>query len=260
MRRRLLAVALGMGLLVLLLAACGGEGASVGSEEAGGETIPGGPGGAGQEAPPTVPAGVGSGPGYYETPVPVSEGEWTPPVFAEEGAFERGWAAEEEEAARPEFHGTVNDFAFLPDGDPALRSIIHCDITTSKEAASDTPLPYEITYLPPGTAEEGPPYVLLCPDGLIGRAARFFTVQGATLAVSYFSGEPVIDSFSSADRVEGAIIQGRPGVVVRPLTPEGYGSGLVGFRLEEGFITVRGRHLPLDELMKVAEGIECAGC
>ncbi len=136
-----------------------------------------------------------------------------------------------------------------------------------------------MSYLPPDTFEIEVPYVAKCRVGereIILSAVRDFrnghpvdpvqrrkmeVMFSAAIIVGYSDMEPVILSTASADRYNAATINGHPAVIVRPVTPEGWGEGRVVFRRDDGgVVDIFGNNIPLEELLKIAEGVRCASC
>lgn len=201
---------------------------------------------------------TGGGPNLRETPRPVTSGTWPAPAPE---AQRRGDAAEAAERQRPKFYGIINGFRFYKtlDENVALPRR-HCPVGTTKQADPAAPFPYAISYLPPGTSENYDPYMLVCPDGVIFRAGKFYSGGDALFGVNYYGGEAAIEGHYSRERIETATIQGQPGIIVNAVTPEGYGNSLVAFQTAQGFIEVSGLHIPVEELAKIAGGVTCGSC
>jgi hypothetical protein len=192
----------------------------------------------------------------YEVPVRVTEGEYRPPVANEE-AFARGLAAAQAAEGKPAFTGVVNGFQVYPTSEVA-RYRRYCGGGVLQEFPLVDTLTF--TYLPPGTFARTPQYAGKCADGSVPFVAQNFVGGAFTLSVVYQPGEPVVDTDASADRVSAGTAGGRPGIVIRPVTPEGFGISTVAFATTKGFIVVRAQNLPLSETQKIAEGVQCASC
>jgi hypothetical protein len=115
-------------------------------------------------------------------------------------------------------------------------------------------------YLPPGTAAVTPQQEVVCEDGSVAGAGQHFLTDGPTFDIWYESGERGFPQDAPAERVSAGKVQGRPAVVIRPLTEEGFGRTWVVFTTKNGMIVLDARDMPLDEALKIAEGIRCESC
>jgi len=223
--------------------------------------------GGGEDVPRT-----GGGPYSFFEPRRVSPGIWFPPASDPE-AQARGEAAAAADVRKPRFIGTLNGFPFI---DPSEQAEIPDPCAGRKLTFIEDDLdaiPFELTYLPPDTFEYQPPYVTTCQDGqreIILNAVREFengrliegeANLGAPFTVTYSDMEPVVLSIAPASRVGATTVNGHPGVIIRPVTPEGYAEGMVVFKRDDGgTVEIRGTYMPMDELLKIAEGVRCEGC
>lgn len=115
-------------------------------------------------------------------------------------------------------------------------------------------------YLPPGTATYGPQQEAVCKDGSVGWTGQHFVAFNTTFDIWYESGERAFGQDGAVSRIEAATVQGQPGLVIRPLTEEGFGRTWVVFATSNGMIGADARDMPLDEALKIAEGIRCESC
>ncbi len=118
----------------------------------------------------------------------------------------------------------------------------------------------EFTYLPPGTSLRSPQYAGMCADGSTAWVNQEFESPAASFSIAYELGERAIGTDATAERISGATIGGRPGVIIKPLIEEGNGQSIVAFPLGEGFIVVGASQLPISETLKIAEGVRCVDC
>jgi hypothetical protein len=178
------------------------------------------------------------------------------------GFRERANAAMAVENAKPRFKGWVNGIYFYPSGvnagsfetdpfpcgKPEVREV--GDAATLKASRFWFAAP---RYVPAGTYENFYPFGLACPAGTF-LVERDFEVRpaGGMLLISrtsqpFFVGFPV-----SRDRLQATTLAGRPAVLVRPLTEEGFGGAAVIVRLRGSIVRVQSDTLPLNELVQVA--------
>ncbi len=208
-----------------------------------------------------APQGVarGGGPQPYPTPIPVMPGDWVPPATEPENV-DRIPEVYAGEAGKPLFAGVVNGFRFYTKDDEFQRLPCESTAVSARNVTADA-LPFDVTYFPPGTAEEIHPYLQTCPDGTLHFAVRGFAIGAAGFSVAYFGGELAIQNDSIAeDRVQAAEVHGKAGVIVRPITPEGHGESIAVWPAMDGFMRIYATDLPLEETLKIAEGVTCEGC
>ena len=217
-----------------------------------------------------VRAGTGGGQEAGEVggggPVPpvltrLTEGDWVPPATSPD-VFERGEAALRAEIKKPVFEGEFNGFLFGASARERLMPF-HCLSNDTRRLTGDEAKAVsslKLGYLPPNTWEE---IVVagVCPDGVANVVAYELRVaQYYRISVNYFRGNAAIGIDASKERIEATTVDARPGILVRPLTPEGYGLSAVAFKTDEGYVHVYGDDIPLEEVIKVAEGVTCADC
>ena len=197
----------------------------------------------------------GSMPPRYEPSVKLVPGEYRSPGGLPE-AETRAAAATEEDNAKPRFKGVVNGIRLYPFGDSDVKN--HCG--GSDFEGFDTREGLRFGYLPPGTFAHTPQYAPICPDGSVAGYGQEFAVYNASFNVWYSVGELAFVHGAPADRIEGQTVAGRPGVVIRPVSAAGVGQSWVAFPLADGIVVVDAVDMPLEEIMRIAEGIECANC
>jgi len=192
----------------------------------------------------------------------LTEGDWVPPATSPD-VFERSEAALQAEIKKPVFEGEFNGFLFGAYARERPRPF-HCLSNDTRRLTGDeakAASPLKLGYLPPNTWEEIV-VAYVCPDGVANVVAyELLVAQYYQISVNYFrSTEAVLVISTSSERVEATTVNGHPGVVVRPVTPEGYGRSAVAFKTDEGYVHVYGADIPLEEVIKVAEGVTCADC
>ena len=210
------------------------------------------------DAPVYTERGGASG---TETLKRVTEGDWIPPA-RDPDAIRRGEEALKAADQKPVFKGEFNGFFF---GFAERRNRpLHCDPSdtsslSDSEAEQSTPL--KLAYLPPNTWQLAA-VTRICPDGLVNSAAFAFRIDRMeTLNMAYFrSSRPLARIDVSIDRIEAGTINGRPAIIINPVTPEGYSDSEVVFTTSDGYVVVDAEDLPLEEVLKIAEGLTCEGC
>lgn len=136
-------------------------------------------------------------------------------------------------------------------------------ICKGQQSLSNDPLPFELTYLPENTFELHEPQVYKCPDGRIQGGTRDFTigVSAAVFGVSFarLDGEPVASGTGPVRPIE---ISGSKGVLVEPQTHEGkaISQTQIVFITNGGSVAVNASAMPLEEVLRIAKGIECFDC
>jgi hypothetical protein len=204
-------------------------------------------------------SGTGPGP-VYEEPLLLVPGQYISPAGSP-AAQERGLAAAESERHLPKFEGELNGFRIY-DYDPSVEDgsevKIWCAGGDIVAFAEDKRLTFD--YLPPGTHALNPQTASVCEDGSVQQVSQGFVTFNASFDVGYQAGERAFQADASAARVTTNTIAGRPAVIIRPLTEEGFGQTWIVTTTEHGFLGVHARDLPLNEVIRIAEGVKCAGC
>lgn len=210
-----------------------------------------------------VDDGVDSaGHGYptYPEPVQVVPGNYVSPAGLAD-AQEEGFAALDQENAKPRFDGVVNGFRLYSYEARAADSSIERDWCGGGEIIDFHDWNgFSFGYLPPGTAATSPQFASICEDGKIANAGQQFVTYNATFDIVYVPGERAFPHDASEDRVSPVTINDRPGVLISPITEKGFGRSWVAYSVDEGFILVDAQDLPLEEVLKISEGISCATC
>jgi hypothetical protein len=191
---------------------------------------------------------------YYPEGVLVAPGEYRPPS-AENAAQEKWEALLPAEEGKPVFEGDVNGLRLVDVTNPSIPAPGVC--AEASQAKVDW---LNVTHLPPGTKAYTPPVAVYCEDGSIGGAYQEFSYTYGSIGVAYWPGDPIVYNSVSADRVEAGTIQGRPAVFMKPLIEEGTGAAALAFLTDRGFILLQTTYLPLDQMIKIAEGITCGEC
>jgi hypothetical protein len=204
------------------------------------------------------PLGVGGGPPNDLGVTLLRGGEWFPPS-ASDAALQKAIAAEQADQGKPAFDGEVNGFR-LYDFDGASKDVEYPNIWCN---ASDykTVEAFRLDYVPPGTYANGSQQQATCVDGTPAFATQQFSSSLASWSVTYY---PVlakaIPSIVASERVSAGTVHGRPAVVIRPIISEGNGTSFVAFDFGKGWAVISATEMPLDETLKVAEGLECIAC
>lgn len=94
--------------------------------------------------------------------------------------------------------------------------------------------------------------------GILVSVEREWVIRGkdADFRISRRQGEHAIAIDASAERVSAATVGGKPAVLKKPLTAEGYGRSSVIVAEDFGLTVVSAFGLPLEETVKIAEGLE----
>jgi hypothetical protein len=198
------------------------------------------------------------------SPTPQATPTVTPPI----DELERRRLEEErlrlEEEAKPRFEGVVNGIRLYSTktenpqrewacADAKPEEVQHVDMS----AVAGTPMEIVPTYLPPGAEESFmtlPP--VIC-KGIVAYVEREWAVRDKSVHVfiARYEGERVIGVDASAERVSAATVAGKPAVLVKPVL-EGDDYSTVILAEDFGMTIVGVFGLPLDETIKVAEGLK----
>lgn len=214
----------------------------------------------GESAPPPIidgtpgpgAHGAGGGPEFIK-PERVTDGEWMPVELndlptADQGPITARHVGE-----------VINGIRILGIGESGQT------VCSGKQQRSDLPVPFEPSYLPPNTFQMAKPEVLLCDDGAVESAHLLYQI-GSEGALSAFGINYVNDLEQATATGTGEAmpltINGFPAVAILG-TQEGYpavGPASVVIDTPNGSVSVVGNNMPLDELLKIAEGLKCAAC
>jgi hypothetical protein len=170
-----------------------------------------------------------------------------------------------EEAAKPRFEGVVNGIRLYgPDVDAAVQRKDACSQASRDEVehltmtdVAGTAMDIVPTYLPAGAEEVDPMSPPVACKGTLASVERWWVIRdrGADFFISHRQGEQAIDTDASAGRVSPATVGAKRAVLIKPLTPEGYGQSAVIVAEEFGITIVSAFDLPLEETVKIAEGL-----
>jgi len=171
-----------------------------------------------------------------------------------------------EEAAKPTFEGVVNGIRLYgPDADAALQRKDACSDASREQvehltmsAVAGTPMEIVPTYLPAGAEEVAPMLPPVACNGTLVSVERQWIIRDkdADFFIAHRQGEQAIDIDASAERVSAATVGGKRAALVAPLTPQGYGYSMVIVAEDFGLSVVVAFGLPIEETMKIAEGLK----
>jgi hypothetical protein len=169
-----------------------------------------------------------------------------------------------EEAAKPRFEGVVNGIRLYSlSAAPDVQRKDACSDAKPEEAeeltlsdVAGTSMEIIPTYLPAGAEEVEPMEPPVACKGIVVSVQRWWIIRGkGDFFITHRQGEQAIQIDTSADRVSAATVGGKPAVVVAPLAPDGLGPSAVIVAEDFGLTYVVGLDLPLEETMKIAEGL-----
>ena len=169
----------------------------------------------------------------------------------------------QEEAAKPKFDGVLNGIRLYPSDAKDIpapewactgakpEEVEHPDMS----AIAGTPLEIAPTYLPAGAEEIPPSFGPTICKGIAAFVQRDWVIRGkGDFYIIRYQGEHAVEVDAAADRLSAATVAGKPAVLVKPLL-EGYDYSTVILAEDFGHTTVAG-FLPLDEIVKIAEGLK----
>lgn len=171
-----------------------------------------------------------------------------------------------EEAAKPKFEGVVNGIRLYgPDADAAVQRESPCNYVKPEELeyvtmsdVAGTPMEIIPTYLPAGAEEVDPMWPPMVCRGILASVERQWLVRGKGVDIFIYrrQGEHATATEASPERVSAGTVSGRPAALIKPLTPEGYGQSAVIVAEDFGITIVSAFGLPLEETIKIAEGLK----
>lgn len=212
--------------------------------------------GDGQDSP-TAQAG-GHNPPSYKEPVRLTEGDYMPPDFDWVAFGERGMRAVAEAEGEQPFEGDIAGFRLYTaasiSADPSVERR-SCRVETFVEVER-----LKIEYLPPGTSAFGPQYAGVCGDGSIPWLGREFSGAHGSFDVFYVAGEPAFEHDAPARLIRQSEINDRPALVIEPPLAEGFGRSWVAIQFTGGFVLIDSRDMPMEQTLKIAEGVKCDDC
>jgi hypothetical protein len=171
----------------------------------------------------------------------------------------------QEEAAKPRFEGVVNGIRLyslaagldLQRKDACWGAKPEEIEQLTMSAVAGTPMEIIPTYLPPGVEEVDPMESPVACKGIVVSVQRHWIIRGkGDFFITHRQGEQAIQVDTSADRVSTATVGGKPAVVVAPLAPDGFGPSVVVVAEDFGLTSVVALDLPLEETVKIAEGLK----
>jgi hypothetical protein len=171
-----------------------------------------------------------------------------------------------EEAAKPTFEGVVNGIRLYGlDADAAVQRKDACSDASrdqvehlSMSEVAGTPMEIVPAYLPAGAEEVDPMWPPVACKGILASVERQWSIRGkdVDIYIRRRQGEHAIATDASPERVSAGTVAGKPAVLVEPLTPEGYGYSAVIVAEDFGLTVVSAFGLPLEETVKIAEGLK----
>jgi len=208
----------------------------------------------------TSPGGGGEGPLPYASPIARATGAFPVPAY-DPANSERNKSIVDVQRSLPPFSGDIAGFRLYLMGDtPRKWPCEDAEATTNDDTPAEK-MPFAVSYFTPGTVEEVRPYLRTCPDGAVYYAFRTFHVGPAQYTVSLTGGErAILNDEWKVGHVKESVVHGQEAVVVEPWHPDGYGSSMVAWPAANGFLMVRANALPVQEVLKIAEGVTCPGC
>ena len=197
---------------------------------------------------------AGGGPGVIWPPKRVTEGDWRPP--------QADVKILQDLPLPPAQHvgEVINGITIV---DPSAPIEENGPVCPSRSA--DLPFPLEATYLPPNTFQVTESEVRVCPeDGRMTAAIVDYQIGGEGALANF----RIVYSVSWPDVVYGngdvaaVEINGLKGVAVAAQTQGELETGFarVTLKTADGILEVGGARIPLEELLKIAEGLRCSFC
>ena len=169
----------------------------------------------------------------------------------------------------PRFDGTLNGIRIAPTLPRGGASCGPGDRAgyVDRDAVRGEAVEIAPSYLPAGTVA-GAETVLACPNGTVLEHVIEYEVPtdytlerfgGGMAIVRGVTGEPRFALDASAERARTAEIAGRPAVVFRPLSEDGFGPSAVIVAEPWGVTAVQAYGLTEDEVVRIAEGLYGSG-
>ncbi len=198
--------------------------------------------------------GIGGGPRWVWPPKRVTEGDWAPPGASVTITEDRPLPAAQHVG------GVINGIRMV---DPNAPAEVTEHVCYARRA--DLPFPLETTYLPPNAYLMIEPEVLACPDdGQMTAASVRYQIGApgalASFGIGFFAlSEPWAYVVGEVQPVE---INGMKGITVAPERYQGVevGLGSVVVKTSRRMVEISGARMPLDELIKIAQGVKCLVC
>lgn len=92
-------------------------------------------------------------------------------------------------------------------------------------------------------------------ERLAGGESFFAIPRGGSIEILRFVGDPAEESSIAAERWTEGTIAGYPAAIGRPILDEGFGPSMAAVYVDGVMTVVRGYHLSLEDLIRVAEGV-----
>jgi hypothetical protein len=212
-----------------------------------------------------APVTCGEGRGQSPTAT-VTRSQWVPPAPTVPPPLAELERLRQEEASKPKFEGVLNGIRiYSPDAPAEEQPKTACTGAKPEEvehpdmsAVAGTPMEIVPTYLPAGAEEVPPTFGPVVCKGIVAWVERSWWLPGkGDFNIRRSRGEHAAPISVPAERLSAATIGGKPAVLKKPLV-EGYDSAAVYLAEDFGMTVVSGAALGLsmDEMMKIAEGLE----
>lgn len=131
-----------------------------------------------------------------------------------------------------------------------------CDFEPRETQASDL---LRFGWLPPGTSAVGRQLAALCPDGALSAVVAEFEAGLSEISVAYWVGKQALLSAGEVARFFVGTLADRP-AIISVGTRDGFPHTIVVMETGNGSIELDTRAVPLEDVLRLAEGIECDGC
>jgi hypothetical protein len=119
-------------------------------------------------------------------------------------------------------------------------------------------------YLPPETYAYGPQYAAVCRDGSIAAFGQEFRAFSSMFVVGYSVDDRVLWHQGTPDGTFEGEIGGRPAVVIaEPPDAVGlstFGRSWIGITTPHGVLALQAINMPVEDALKIAQGIRCDEC
>lgn len=203
---------------------------------------------------PTAPGQGGITPPLYEQPLLMKDGDYWPTDVPFETVAKAGQIAASEDADKPPFDGTIAGIRLYSFSTAAMDpNVEKARCVVDRFEVSNR---LDITYLPAGTWAKGPQFAGVCKDDSESFVMQQFATKHGSFEVILEFGEPAFGHDASASRVHEELIGDRAGVVIAPVTDDGFGRGWAAYVAETGLFRVDARNLPVHELVEIVGGVK----
>lgn len=201
---------------------------------------------------------AGVGPIYTES-LRLTPGEYRSPATSDRQKQDAGFEAMAADQTKPRFEGAVNGIRLYQYGndDPTVRKVV-CD--GGKYARHEEVANLSYGYLPPGTFAMTPQAAAICDSGSVAGFGQQLSTMTSSFDIWYWAGERALAHDASSDRISGGSVNGREAVFIRPVTESGFDRSYVAWSTENGMIVLDAWMMPFEEILRIAEGVECGSC